>query len=149
MYVFMKKHRRNSEWLLLGGGLLFQMAVNKLYKIDVSFVVHTLWLNVFFHVFFVYHSGAFGKETEVLQHCMSFALSTTEFQRHCPHLHAQHCQTCVELDETLQKVLQLAEERKVDNKDAVMFKVFGSNDLECIFCLLQTCYILKMMTLFV
>lgn len=65
------------------------------------------------------------KQTGVLQHCMGFALSIPEceFHHHCPDSHKEHCQTCVELDETLQKVLLLAEERENENKDALMFKV--------------------------
>ncbi|CAC5360890.1 unnamed protein product [Mytilus coruscus] len=46
-----------------------------------------------------------------------------EFQLHCQHIHSQHCQSCIDLDETLQKVLENAEKKQIENKDALMFKV--------------------------
>ncbi|CAC5370903.1 unnamed protein product [Mytilus coruscus] len=47
-----------------------------------------------------------ARQTNVIQHCLGFALSIPgiEFQLHCQHIHSQHCQSCIDLDETLQKV---------------------------------------------
>ncbi|XP_062603058.1 uncharacterized protein LOC134264790 [Saccostrea cucullata] len=66
-----------------------------------------------------------AKQTDVLQHCLGFALSAPgcEFRHHCPHMHNHHCQSCIELDRTLQKIHQVVEGRQVNNKDALMFKV--------------------------
>ncbi|CAC5407621.1 unnamed protein product [Mytilus coruscus] len=66
-----------------------------------------------------------ARQTNVIQHCLGFALSIPgiEFQLHCQHIHSQHCQSCIDLDETLQKVLENAEKKQIENKDALMFKV--------------------------
>ncbi|CAC5423019.1 unnamed protein product [Mytilus coruscus] len=66
-----------------------------------------------------------ARQTNVIQHCLGFALSIPgiEFQLHCQHIHSQHCQSCIDLDETLQKVLENAEKKQIENKDALMFKL--------------------------
>ncbi|CAC5404688.1 unnamed protein product [Mytilus coruscus] len=42
--------------------------------------------------------------------------SGIEFQLHCQHIHSQHCQSCIDLDETLQKVLENAEKSRLKIK---------------------------------
>lgn len=66
-----------------------------------------------------------SKESMVEDHCIQYALSTSEpeFSTVCNHLHSLRCQDCRNIDSTLETIKTKAEDFPWQNKEATMYMV--------------------------
>lgn len=66
-----------------------------------------------------------SKESMVEDHCIQYALSTSEpeFSTVCNHLHLLRCQDCTNIDSTLETIKTKAEDFPWQNKEATMYMV--------------------------
>lgn len=70
-----------------------------------------------------------SKERMVEDHCIQYALSTSEpeFSMVCNHLHSLRCQDCRNIDSTLKTIITKAENFPWQNKEATLYMVDEAN----------------------